>query len=900
MAPIQLLAAVLLGVVAATHAKQLLPPRLSSKDDTVHVEEGQTGFVLECKLDVGDDPIAYRWLKEHKWVTGALGYAYRSHRKLHLAFHAVHHQHAGQYICEAANEAGIHNHAINVIVDSSKMKTKVINEELPRTDEVLSDLAASMSDVFAEGGCKCDSMFLVHFAPDADAPSETVAAQANLVYTIGEAIVSDEMRVSVMTYSDKLQQKLAFGKGTNHCALRDAFQTAFIHDRWPTNIRSVLREAFKKFKKSKSDCKILFLPLFGFAQGLNSKISDADLLEAQSLKKLGIKIFVLEVTKEPIEGVSKIASQRGDGKPYHWRLPQHIWPTIVMYMKYMTEELEGCMVEPKDLPGVCVGIGSECTRTEQCRGFGIGCVKGTCEPLQCNIDTTSPGCCSEPGDYWCGDVMRNCTSSESICDGRVNCMNGADEDRCWSTPCPDDKIARCQSSTLCLDLLDLCDGNPQCPGGEDEDPRFCRSFPCPVDRPFRCRSGKCISNDRICDGKFMDCEEGEDEDLGYCSRNHRCPATLPFKCDYGICIPERMMCDGKFNCLDASDELVCSKTPCPADRSFKCNNGQCVGEEKVCNGVKDGCQDGSDETNCTSFECPLGRNFKCDNGKCIARSLVCDNVNDCQDNTDELICQRSTTDRTITDRTTTTEETIKLVEGVEKGAAYSPTTEESIRLMETTTKGATYKCPMDKFSCQNGACILLDQVCDGRRHCGNGEDEKNCADFVCPSDRSFRCDDDTTCATRCDKFPQCKDLTDESDCSDSVVDKNSETEVDIKPKPVVKVETQVELQLEPNAKLEPQPEYNPNSKNMLPSETTKQRDEPEETEIEDIDSILMDPEIIDKKPKDNIEKNDKTAYIQPAEPSREGGSGSGAGNIHGFTIYHCLLLILTFRLAAIS
>lgn len=886
MAPIQLLLAAVLLVT--THAT-LLPPRLSSKDDTVRIAEGQTGFVLECNLDVGDDPIAYRWLKNHKWVTGAQGYAYRSHRKLHLALHAVKQEHAGTYICEAANEAGIHSHAINVIVDSSKMTPAVINEELPRTDEVLSDLAASMSDVFAEGGCQCDSMFLVHFAPDADAPPETVAAQANLVYTIGEAIVSDEMRVSVMTYSDTLQQKLSFGKGTNHCALRDAFQTAFIQKRWPTHIRPVLREAFKRFKKSKSDCKILFLPLFGFAQGLNSKLSEADILEAQSLKKMGVKIFVLEVTKEPVENVAKIASQRGDGKPYHWRLPQHIWPTIVMYMKYMTEELEGCMVEPKDIPGTCVGIRSECTENEQCRGFGIGCVKGTCQPLQCNIDTTTEGCCSEPGDYWCGDVMLNCTSSSSICDGKVNCMNGADEDRCWSTPCPDDKIARCQSSTLCLDLLDLCDGNPQCPGGEDEDPRFCRSFPCPIDRPFRCRSGKCISNNRLCDGKFMDCEEGEDEDLGYCSRNHRCPETLPFKCDYGICIPERMMCDGKFNCLDASDELLCAKTACPADRSFKCENGQCIEESKVCNGRNDGCQDGSDENDCASFKCPLDRNFKCNNGKCIARSLVCDNVNDCQDNTDELVCQRTTTDRTAT------------------GVAYSPTTEKSMINVEATTKGAAY-CPEDRFSCKNGACIRLHQVCDGRKHCSNGEDEKNCKDFVCPSDRSFRCDDDTTCATKCDDITECKDLTDESDCSDEPIqivkvdekgdapDLKTEMEITIKPmpKPEDEVETQVEVQLEPNATLEPQPEYNPNSKNMLPSEATKQRDEPEDTDIENVGDILKDPEPKDKKPKDNL---DKTPYVQP---SRDAGSGNGAGNINGFTIYHCLLLILTFRFAAIS
>ena len=83
--------------------------RLSDKDAAVHLEEGQRGFFLECNHDIGDDPIVYRWLKNHKWVTVALRYAYRSHRKLHLALHTVRPEHTGTYLCEAVNEAGIHS-----------------------------------------------------------------------------------------------------------------------------------------------------------------------------------------------------------------------------------------------------------------------------------------------------------------------------------------------------------------------------------------------------------------------------------------------------------------------------------------------------------------------------------------------------------------------------------------------------------------------------------------------------------------------------------------------------------------------------------------------------------------------------------------------------------------------
>ena len=40
-----------------------VPPRLSSQQTLVRLQEGQEGFVLQCNKDVGDDPISYRWLK---------------------------------------------------------------------------------------------------------------------------------------------------------------------------------------------------------------------------------------------------------------------------------------------------------------------------------------------------------------------------------------------------------------------------------------------------------------------------------------------------------------------------------------------------------------------------------------------------------------------------------------------------------------------------------------------------------------------------------------------------------------------------------------------------------------------------------------------------------------------
>lgn len=37
-------------------------------------------------------------------------------------------------------------------------------------------------------------------------------------------------------------------------------------------------------------------------------------------------------------------------------------------------------------------------------------------------------------------------------------------------------------------------------------------------------------------------------------------------------------------------------------------------------------------------------------------------------------------------------------------------------------------CSADEFECQDGTCIELDQKCDSREDCPNGEDEKGCED----------------------------------------------------------------------------------------------------------------------------------------------------------------------------
>ncbi|XP_070565810.1 low-density lipoprotein receptor class A domain-containing protein 3-like [Ptychodera flava] len=76
-------------------------------------------------------------------------------------------------------------------------------------------------------------------------------------------------------------------------------------------------------------------------------------------------------------------------------------------------------------------------------------------------------------------------------------------------------------------------------------------------------------------------------------------------CDDGVCVLPQWICDGREDCIDQTDEKLCSTTvnpeypQCSRDAPFHCSDQRCIPTDKLCDGVKD-CEDGIDE-DCNSY-----------------------------------------------------------------------------------------------------------------------------------------------------------------------------------------------------------------------------------------------------------------------------------------------------------
>ncbi|CAH1271508.1 LRP1B [Branchiostoma lanceolatum] len=304
----------------------------------------------------------------------------------------------------------------------------------------------------------------------------------------------------------------------------------------------------------------------------------------------------------------------------------------------------------------------------------------------------------------------------AVCDGVVHCLDGSDEENCWSKECYNPDDIRCESSGVCVRPEWQCNRWVDCEDGSDEED--CKSKECFIPSDFKCESnGVCVRSNAQCDG-WNTCEDGSDEEG--CTSNE-CDHPDFFKCEVGGCFGLEFQCDGRNSCDDGSDEENCWSKECPYPDYIRCKgNGGCVHPLVQCNGQVE-CEDGSDEENCWSKECFFPDDIKCEsNGVCVRPEWQCNGWAECDDGSDEVNC------------------TIK--------ECYRP----------------------DDIKCEsNGVCVRPEWQCDGQAECEDRSDEVNCESKECYRTEDLKCESNGNCFSpwlQCDGWGDCEDLSDEEDC----------------------------------------------------------------------------------------------------------------------------------------
>ncbi|XP_072030112.1 uncharacterized protein [Amphiura filiformis] len=155
---------------------------------------------------------------------------------------------------------------------------------------------------------------------------------------------------------------------------------------------------------------------------------------------------------------------------------------------------------------------------------------------------------------------------------------------------------------------------------------------------------------------------------------------------------------------------------------FRCSlGGECISITYVCDFIPH-CLDNSDEEQCEYRSCDHASEFECNNKQCVDVKRRCDLQEDCWDKSDEMFCEIA----------------------------------------------------HDGFQCYDGTWLPSHAFCDGQRDCTgkNWEDEPPyCHNYTCPG--GYRCHDDLRCLTPhllCDGVRHCPDGDDEDFCGTACPD----------------------------------------------------------------------------------------------------------------------------------
>eukprot|EP01083_Nonionella_stella_P258571 883665_1 len=311
------------------------------------------------------------------------------------------------------------------------------------------------------------------------------------------------------------------------------------------------------------------------------------------------------------------------------------------------------------------------------------------------------------GQFACDDG--DCIWSGLVCNGVKDCPNGNDEGFCIPIQDQYNGVFDCEDWTdeghapFRMDILNNRSQSHQMTESisvrcDESEFDIIQRYPSSNDTyhkqwvgAFMCDNGQCIDAKYACDGIPSDCVDGSDEFPIFDKRNlfpftSSCPYAKLIKCRTdqvlcktdGVCISKNAVCDGKKDCSDGADERKCNydcqdnvlhleSFQCGGDIAkinethlilfdyetdanasvfvynstdevvdiidFTTQNGECVPYEYRCDGTID-CEDGSDEHLCELFPCN-GDKYRCQSGGCILNEWLCDGFADCPDMDDE-------------------------------------------------------------------------------------------------------------------------------------------------------------------------------------------------------------------------------------------------------------------------
>nr|XP_018898096.1 PREDICTED: low-density lipoprotein receptor-related protein 4 [Bemisia tabaci] len=290
----------------------------------------------------------------------------------------------------------------------------------------------------------------------------------------------------------------------------------------------------------------------------------------------------------------------------------------------------------------------------------------------------------------------------------------------------------CRESCACIPSAWRCDAEPDCDRGEDE--RDCHGIECdPQGGWLRCpNTEKCVLRQWLCDGQD-DCGDFSDET--HCNGKKANCSKVEFECGNGLCVPHLWLCDGVNDCRDFSDEFNCTKTRECRPTEFRCTDGSCISGAFKCDNTPD-CSDGLDEVECYAEQIKCSRNeFKCRGyPRCVQHVFRCDGDDDCGDWSDEENCPPSPHALCLDSEFRCHSGKCILQKFVCDGEQDCELGEDEGACLKEIQK----PCASDEYTCPGGHCIKSSWVCDGVKDCSLGEDEENCK-MTCSDETQFAC-----------------------------------------------------------------------------------------------------------------------------------------------------------------